>query len=219
VQGRGGGSLGWSLDGVYIHQVPYKKLQLAEQYNVLNILEMKFLIPIYTISTLLLISCATIQDYRLLSHPTGEELRASVGSTLFRLDKQSDLPNVVGKADVYGGKVNRGYTEVKLLKIIGKMYVTLLVCGLSLQSTETVMDRYVIPSNSHSTNVSTNVNIGTNGSGTGGIAVEIDTEEESIYTVSGVSIEITNIRGSSIDYVLFDDGTSYGVRGQNVRNY
>jgi hypothetical protein len=196
--------------------VPSKKLQLAEQYNVLNILEMKFLIPIYTISTLLLVSCATIQDYRLLSHPTGEELRASVGSTLFRLDKQSDLPNVYGKADVYGGKVNRGYTEVKLLKIKEKRYVTLLVSDLSLQSTETVMDRYVNPG---STNVNTNVNIGTNGSGTGGIPVEIDTEEESIYTVSGVSIEITNIRGSSIDYVLFDDGTSYGVRGQNVRKY
>jgi len=201
---------------VYIHQVPSKKLQLAEQYNVLNILEMKFTIPIYTISTLLLVSCATIQDYRLLSHPTGEELRASVGSTLFRLDKQSDLPNVYGKADVYGGKVNRGYTEVKLLKIKEKRYVTLLVSDLSLQSTETVMDRYVNPG---STNVNTNVNIGTNGSGTGGIPVEIDTEEESIYTVSGVSIEITNIRGSSIDYVLFDDGTSYGVRGQNVRKY
>ena len=201
---------------MYIHQVPSKKLQLAEQYNVLNILEMKFTIPIYTISTLLLVSCATIQDYRLLSHPTGEELRASVGSTLFRLDKQSDLPNVYGKADVYGGKVNRGYTEVKLLKIKEKRYVTLLVSDLSLQSTETVMDRYVNPG---STNVNTNVNIGTNGSGTGGIPVEIDTEEESIYTVSGVSIEITNIRGSSIDYVLFDDGTSYGVRGQNVRKY
>ena len=208
--------LGWSVDDVYIHQVPPKKLQLAEQYNVLNILEMKFTIPIYTISTLLLVSCATIQDYRLLSHPTGEELRASVGSTLFRLDKQSDLPNVYGKADVYGGKVNRGYTEVKLLKIKEKRYVTLLVSDLSLQSTETVMDRYVNPG---STNVNTNVNIGTNGSGTGGIPVEIDTEEESIYTVSGVSIEITNIRGSSIDYVLFDDGTSYGVRGQNVRKY
>ena len=216
MQGRGGGSLGCRLAGVCIHQVPPKKIQLAEQYNVLNILEMKFTIPIYTISTLLLVSCATIQDYRLLSHPTGEELRASVGSTLFRLDKQSDLPNVYGKADVYGGKVNRGYTEVKLLKIKEKRYVTLLVSDLSLQSTETVMDRYVNPG---STNVNTNVNIGTNGSGTGGIPVEIDTEEESIYTVSGVSIEITNIRGSSIDYVLFDDGTSYGVRGQNVRKY
>lgn len=180
---------------------------------------MRFTILLPTFLIIFLIGCSTIQDYRLLSHPTGEVIRASVGSTLFRLDKQSDLPNVYGKADVYGGKVDRGYTEVKLLGIKEKRYVTLLVSDLSLQSTETVMDRYVIPTNSLSNNVNTNVNIATSGSGTDGIAVEIDTEEESIYTVSGVSVEITNIRGSSIDYVLFDDGTSYGVRGQNVRNY
>jgi len=182
-------------------------------------LDMKFLNSLFAISALFLVSCSTIQDYRLLSHPTGEALRASVGSTLFRLDKQSDLPNVYGKADVYGGKVDRGYTEVKLLKIKEKRYVTLLVSDLSLQSTETVMDRYVIPSNSLSTNVSTNVNIGTSESRTDGIDVEIDTEEETIYTASGISVEITNIRGSSIDYILFDDGTPGGVRGEDVRRY
>ena len=30
MQGRGGGMLGCPLDGVYIHQVPFKKLSLKE---------------------------------------------------------------------------------------------------------------------------------------------------------------------------------------------
>jgi len=185
----------------------------------MTMLDMNFLNSLFAISALFLVSCVTVQDYRLLSHPTGEALRASVGSTLFRLDKQSDLPDMYGYADGLGRKVDRGYTEVKLLRIKEKRYLTLLVSDLALRSAETTTDRDGITSNSLSTNVSTNVNIGTSESRTDGIEVEIDTEEETIYTASGISVEITNIRGSSIDYILFDDGTPGGVRGEDVRRY
>lgn len=56
---------------------------------------------------ILLSGCATIQNYNKLEQPQDKVLTASIGSTIFRMNKSRDLPNVFGKADIYGGKVDR----------------------------------------------------------------------------------------------------------------
>ena len=38
-------------------------------------------------------ACGTIRTHRTVLQPMGTELTASVGSSLFRLNKQPDLPN------------------------------------------------------------------------------------------------------------------------------
>ena len=65
-------------------------------------------------------SCAAVRSHRELEQPLGSQLVASVGSTIFRLNKLGDLPNVVGGRDIYGGKVDRGFAEIKLVAIDGK---------------------------------------------------------------------------------------------------
>lgn len=86
-------------------------------------------------------SCATVSSHNILSQPENQRLTASIGSVLFSLSKQSDLPNAFGGKDIYGGKVDKGFTELRLKAINGSV-LTLELSDLNKQSNETTMDRY-----------------------------------------------------------------------------
>jgi len=57
------------------------------------------------------------------------------------LNKQGDLPNVYGGRDIWGGKVDKGFAEMKLVGVENQTII-LDVVDISRQSSETVMDRY-----------------------------------------------------------------------------
>ena len=86
-----------------------------------------------------LIGCATMQNYNKLKQPEEKILTASIGSTIFRMNKSSDLPNIYGKADMYGGKVDRGYVELKFKGIKENGSLILQIADVSKSSTETTM--------------------------------------------------------------------------------
>ena len=86
-------------------------------------------------------SCATIRSHSILNQPENQKLTASIGSVLFSLSKQGDLPNAFGGRDIYGGKVDKGFTELRLKAINGSV-LTLELSDLNKQSNETTMDRY-----------------------------------------------------------------------------
>lgn len=142
--------------------------------------------------------CATVRDHRILVQPKDQLLTASVGSTLFHLTKKGDLPNVLGGRDIYGGKVDKGYSEVKLLAIHDGTTVDLLVFDVTKESSETALDRYATRTR---VNVTQNVSMGT---GLGGIPVSVDTRVESEYVLSGIRIAFVKVRPTSVDYVLTD---------------
>ena len=150
---------------------------------------------------LVLLGCASIRDHRILSQPENQELTASVGSTLFRLTKKSDLPNVFGARDIYGGKVDRGYAEARLAAVRQGRYVDLIVSDVSRESTETVLDRY---GERRSINVSQTVNFGRGGDS--GMAVTVDTESENTYVLAGVKVTFKRVRNSSVVYSVEDIG-------------
>lgn len=150
--------------------------------------------------SIILTACATVRDHRNLSHREDTNITASVGSTLFRLSRVSDLPNVVGGRDIYGGKVDRGFAEVKLVGIEDNRFIKLLVFDVNRESSETTMDRY---GQRGLVDINQNVNIG-GGDGSAGIPVTIDTKKEREYTLSGVRVEIVEVRGSSIVYRVDD---------------
>jgi hypothetical protein len=50
---------------------------------------------------------STIQTYERLDQNTGRDLSTHVGGQVLKIQRTSDLPNAFGKADVFGGKVNR----------------------------------------------------------------------------------------------------------------
>src|SRR5437879_11224811 len=86
-------------------------------------------------------ACGEIRSHRQLDQPLGSQLTTGIGGTVFRLNKSSDLPNVFGGRDIYGGKVDRGFAEIKLVGIEDQALI-LDVVDVSRQSSETVMDRY-----------------------------------------------------------------------------
>ena len=145
-------------------------------------------------------SCATVRDHRELSRPENKPLIASVGSTLFRLSKKSDLPNAVGGRDIFGGKVDRGYAEVKLITIANNRILKFLVFDVNRESSENTMERY---GRNNLVEVNQTVNIGVS-SGERGIPVILDLRREREYAVSGIAIRIIEVRGSSITYVIKD---------------
>lgn len=59
-----------------------------------------------------LASCA-VHTQESLSQPMYQILTAYIGGEVFKVQKTSDVPGVFGKADVFGGKVSRGYTELR----------------------------------------------------------------------------------------------------------
>jgi Tfp pilus assembly protein PilV len=101
---------------------------------------MRFLVLILVLA---LAGCgATIQTYERLSQETGRELSTHVGGQVLRVQRTQDLPNAFGKADVFGGKVNRGYTELRYQGLTADGRLIFRVTEVETESTETTMSRY-----------------------------------------------------------------------------
>ena len=148
----------------------------------------------------LLAACATIENYRALDQPVGQVLTASVGGTMFRLNRSSDLPNVFGKADMYGGKVDRGYAELKFLGLTEKGELILSVTDIHKSSTETTMDRYGA---SPRVEVQTSVAVGS-GSAPEGSRFLFDPRKQKELVISGIRVIFVDVQAYSVSYRLED---------------
>ena len=148
----------------------------------------------------LLSACASIENYRSLDQPTDQLLTVSVGGTIFRLNRSSDLPNVVGKADLYGGKIDRGYAELKFLGVNEKGELLLSVTDINKTSSETTMDRYVTKP---AVKVDTNIEIGTD-SGSDSTRFAFDLLKQKELVIAGVRVVFGDVKPYSISYRLMD---------------
>jgi hypothetical protein len=91
---------------------------------------------------LLLLACSSVHSYEVLQQATGTTLRASVGGKIFRIERSSDLPNAYGKADVFGGKVDRGFLELRFVGVSDDGRLVLRITDIETRSNETTMSRY-----------------------------------------------------------------------------
>lgn len=140
-----------------------------------------------------------ITNYNKLEQPDNKILIASVGSAIFRMNKSADLPNIYGKADIYGGKVDKGFTELKFKGVKDDGKVVLQVVDINKSSTETTMDRYLYSNVNFSANSS--INIGEDSSPDITI-FEFDPQKEKNLTISGVTITFIEVSAYSIKYQL-----------------
>ena len=161
--------------------------------------------PLLTVMLLglFLSGCGTIRTHRTVLQPMGSPLTASVGSSLFRLNKQRDLPNMWGGRDIYGGKVGKGFAEVKLMGISEGEKVQVLVFDMNSDNTETTLDRYIFSPGQQKVDVTQNVNLGDESSDQG-VTVTIDPEVEANFVVSGIKITFLEVRSNSVVYTLED---------------
>ncbi|MEG3111240.1 hypothetical protein SC127_10940 [Pantoea sp. T14] len=86
--------------------------------------------------------CSSIKNYESLEQPTNTPLKTYVGGEVFKTDKSSDLPNAFGHADVFGGKVDRGFSELRYLGIQQNGYLGFAVVEMETRSNESTMSRY-----------------------------------------------------------------------------
>ncbi len=146
------------------------------------------------------VACSTIQVYRRLDQPTGQQLTGSVGGTVFRLNRTSDLPNAFGRADLYGGKVDRGFAELKFLGVNEKGEVLLLVNDVSRSSSETTMDRYgARPAIQVQTNVAVSSNVAD-----AGTRFFFDPKKQKELVIAGVLVIFLEVQPYSVSYRLED---------------
>ena len=108
-----------------------------------------------------------------------------------------------GGRDIYGGKVGRGFAEVKLVGISEDGKVEVLVFDVNKDTTENTLDRYIFGVNQQKVDVTQNVSLGEEPSD-GGVAVMIDPAFEQDFVVSGVKITFHEVSKSSVVYTLED---------------
>lgn len=98
-----------------------------------------------SVATFILASCAEIQRNQTLDRQSGEIYSVSINQPMYKLHKVRDLPNVFGKKDIWGGKINEGFTELRFMGTNKDGLIILHLTDLEIQSNESVFTRYQIP--------------------------------------------------------------------------
>jgi len=169
-------------------------------------------------------SCADIKHYENFSKETGSLQTASIGSELYRIHKQRDLPNVFGKADLWGGKIDEGFAELRFMGITEDGKVIFRLTDIDIQSNETVFTRYGVSRSTIHSNTNANASVyGNTAYGTSSTNATITRHEKpearitklppstvefvfdptvKILKLEGVSVEIIETTQYSLSYIL-----------------
>ncbi len=182
------------------------------------------ILAILTMITLLSACGATIQTYETYSESMEVEHTVSIGNELYRVTKKQDLPNAFGKADIFGGKVNSGYTELRFMGVTPQGDIIFRLTDLDIESNETTMSRYGSSSTIVNSNTTANVtNYGNNAYGSANTYSTVNhfskpeatvtqlppntveflfNPEEKLLKLEGLSVEIIEVSNYSLRYVL-----------------
>lgn len=99
-------------------------------------------VAVLTLTALAACGCASVRTYQSLKQPIGVPLSAEIGASLFHIDRSRDLPNVFGKADLWGGKVSDGYVDVVFAGVAENGALRLHLTDAGTMSDENTMSRY-----------------------------------------------------------------------------
>lgn len=147
-----------------------------------------------------------IQSYASPVQELNKSMLASAGSVLLRINKTSDLPNIYGRADIYGGKVDRGFTEVRLISGDGKTRFTLSITDVERASSETTMERYqpymTAQQGSSPLNVTTNVNTAQAQNSAPNSVVSVDLNDTNFIAVGSYLVRFTKFDGVNLTYQI-----------------
>ena len=113
------------------------------------------------ISVLLLSGCADVQERSyIIGARTGTPLTASVGDTVLRVSRTKNLPNIVGKSDIFGRTTPTGVETVQYMGARdGKAFfkrrtVNVETGATTMNSTPVVIPNVATTTHSGSVNVS-----------------------------------------------------------------
>ena len=118
---------------------------------------------ILLVAAALIAGCATIKHASNTEQPIGQQTIAGVGDVVLRVNKQRNLENAFGKADIFGRKTNEGFSELRFAGVEKTGEVVLYRKDVRIITNETTMSRTPISATSGSAN--TNVTGNYYGSG------------------------------------------------------
>ncbi len=116
-------------------------------------------------------SCATVKEHHVVKQRAGVQLETGVGGVILKIDRTKDLPNVFNRKDVWGGKVDLGFTEIRYIGLTKKGNVVLQRIDKERRSDESVFTRYGVRPGS---NGQATANAGVGGSAT---AINVSSNE------------------------------------------
>lgn len=172
--------------------------------------------------------CSPIQRYENVSKPIDAIQTASLGSELYRINKTRDLPDAFGKADVWGGKVNEGYAELRFMGLTPDGKIIFRLTDIDIESNESVFTRY--GTNRTTVNSKTTANATAHGNTAYGTARTNTTishyekpnatitqrppntiefvfdPSDKILPLDGITVEVEDVKEYSISYVLHKNG-------------
>ena len=164
----------------------------------------KFVIACFIVAILSISGCGTvtqpIQSYRNFEQPLGTTLSTGVGGLIFHMKKTADLPNALGGKDIWGGKVDKGYAEMKLAGIEGSILI-LEIVDTNLQATETAFDRnmmykaYKVVTGDKSDNKQEQAKPN---------VVRFDFAQQKEIVISGVKVTFSEVQPYNVKYSLQD---------------
>jgi hypothetical protein len=158
----------------------------------------------FLIAATSVIGCGEIRTHRQLEPLPSATLVTGIGGTLFRLNKVGDLPNAFGGRDIYGGKVDKGFAEMKLAGIDDQMLL-LDVTDVTRQSNETVMDRYKPFNRNNLVNVDVHQSVTIGGADVSKpYRINLDIRKQQELTISGIRVRFLEVQPYSVRYSLED---------------
>ncbi len=85
-------------------------------------------------------ACASVEQHGVVNRPINAEAFASVGDIVLRVDVQENLPNLFGRADIYGRKRDRGFSEVRFMGLSPNGRSVFRRRDVDIQTNETTMN-------------------------------------------------------------------------------
>lgn len=101
---------------------------------------------------LALSACASIEKSRLAEQPINQPLLAGKGDVVLKVNKQRDLENAFGNADVFGRKTNEGFSELRFLGVDESGAIVFYRNDVRIMTNETTMSRSGVSSTFGSAN-------------------------------------------------------------------
>ena len=96
--------------------------------------------------------CATIDHTSNTEQSIGQQAIVGVGDVVLRVNKQRNLENAFGKADIFGRKTNEGFSELRFAGVEKTGEVVLYRKDVRIITNETTMSRTPISTTAASAN-------------------------------------------------------------------
>lgn len=83
-----------------------------------------------------------IKCYEKLEQPSNITISTNVGGAMVKVILKEDLPNYFGRADIFGGKIEKGYKMLTFMGLDQNGKIKLRIYDVSIMTNENTMTRY-----------------------------------------------------------------------------